>query len=211
MLPTGDNLNTWGKTNAINCELCGNRSTLLHILNGCKTALDQGRYTFRHNAVVSYLVKYLKENVNYDTKVFADIKGSSTTGGTIPADIVPTAEKPDIVCLDYSKKSISIPELSVPFESNINRAREYKTNKYGSLATDIENAGFKCNLVCFEVGSRGLITKNNKSQFQKIAKIAQSKCAKDLWAQSSRIAISCSYVIFIARYEKEWYDINDTF
>ncbi len=105
VLPTGDNLNTWGNTDAINCELCGNRSTLLHIVNGCKTALDQGRYTFRHNTIVSYLVKYLKENVNQDTKVFPDIKGSTTTG-TIPADIVPTAEKPDIVFLWITQRSL---------------------------------------------------------------------------------------------------------
>ncbi len=211
VLPTGDNLNTWGKTDAVNCELCGNRSTLLHVLNGCKTALNQGRYTFRHNAIVSYIVKYLKDNVNQDFKVYADIQGCSTTGGTIPANIVATAEKPDIVCVNFSTKSVTILELSVPFESNINNARQYKSNKYGSLANDIESAGFTCNLVCFEVGSRGLITSNNKGQFKKIAKIAQSKRAKDLWAQASRIAVSCSYVIFNARYEKEWFDVNDTF
>ncbi len=211
VLPTGDNLNTWGKTDAVNCELCGNRSTLLHVLNGCRTALNQGRYTFRHNAIVSYVVKYLKENVSQEWKVFADIQGCTTTGGTIPADIVPTAEKPDIVCVNHINKSVTILELSVPFESNINNAREYKTNKYASLVTDVEAAGFSCKLICFEVGSRGLITGNNKMQFKKIAKIAQSKKAKDLWAQSSRIAISCSYVIFNARYEKEWYDANNTF
>ncbi len=118
----------------------------------------------------------------------------------------------------YNPHEISV-KLSIPNGLLIRTVKFYVQKscktvyvfKYGSLATDIENAGFKCNLVCFEVGSRGLITKNNKSQFQKIAKIAQSKCAKDLWAQSSRIAISCSYVIFNARYEKEWYDINDTF
>ena len=211
VLPTGDNLNTWGKTDAVNCELCGNRSTLLHILNGCKTALNQGRYTFRHNAIISYLVNYLKDNVCQEIKVYADIRGSTTTGGTIPASIVPTAEKPDIVCVNGSSKCVTILELSVPFESNITKAREFKTNKYASLVMDIENAGFKCNLICFEVGSRGLITGNNKSQFKKIAKIAQLKQAKDLWAQASRIAISCSYVLFNARYEKEWYNIEDTF
>ncbi len=211
VLPTGDNLKTWGKTDAANCELCGNRSTLLHILNGCKTALNQGRYTFRHNAIISHLVKYLRDNVCQEIKVYADIQGCSTTGGTIPASIVTTAEKPDIVCVNGSTKSVTILELSVPFESNINKANEFKTNKYASLVLDIENAGFMCNLICFEVGSRGLITANNKSQFKKIAKIAQSKCAKDLWAQASRIAVSCSYVIFNARYEKEWYNTEDTF
>ncbi len=208
VLPSGDNLKIWGKSDNINCELCGNKNTLLHILNACKTALNQGRYTFRHNAVISYLVKYLKENVSNETKVYADIQGCTTTGGSIPAHIVATAEKPDIVCVNDTTKSITILELTVPFETNITKAREYKTNKYSSLVTDIESAGYKCNLICFEIGSRGLVSKSNKAQFKKIAKLAQSKRARDLWAQSSKIAVSCSYVIFNARFEREWFDAN---
>ncbi len=211
VLPSGDNLKVWGKSDNIKCELCGNKNTLLHILNACKTALNQGRYTFRHNAVISYLVKYLKDNVNEETKVYADLQGYTTTGGTIPANIVVTAEKPDIVCVNSTTKSIVILELSVPFESNITKARGYKTDKYSSLVTDIESAGYKCNLICFEVGSRGLITNSNKAQFKQIAKLAQTKRARDLWAQCSKIAVSCSYVIFNARFEGEWFDANSTF
>ncbi len=211
VLPSGDNLRIWGKSDKTNCELCGNKSTLLHILNACKTAIDQGRYTFRHNAIISFLVKFLKDNVTDEIKVYADIQGCTTTGGTIPANIVATAEKPDIVCVNSASKYVSILELSVPFESNITKARQYKANKYSNLVLDIENAGYKCNLICFEVGSRGLVTKNNKAQFKQIAKIANSKNAKNLWAQSSKIAISCSYVVFNARFEKEWYDADNTF
>ncbi len=82
-----------------------------------------------------------------------------------------------------------------------------------SLANDIESAGFTCtcNLVCLEVGSRGLITSNNKGQFKIITKIAESKRANGFLAQAIRIAVSCSYVIFNARYEKDWFDVNDTF
>ncbi len=211
VLPSGDNLKIWGRSDKGNCELCGNGSTLLHILNGCTTSLQQGRYTFRHNAVVSYLVKFLRENVDKDTKVYADIQGCTVNGGSIPAQVVPTAEKPDIVCVNNITKTISILELSVPFETNLSKARDYKVNKYASLVTDIENAGYRCDLVCFEVGSRGLISSNNKGQFKKIAKIAKVKQAKQLWVQSSKIAISCSYVIFNARYEKEWYETSNTF
>ncbi len=99
-------------------------------------------------------------------------------------------------------------ELTVPFETNITKAREYKSNKYSSLVTDIESAGYKCNLIYFEIGSRGLVSKSNKTQFKKNAKLAQSKRARDLWAQSSKIAVSCSYVIFNARFEREWFDAN---
>ncbi len=98
VLPSGDNLTIWGKSDKGNCELCGNRSTLLHILNGCTTSLNQGRYTFRHNTIISYLVKFLKENVDEAIQVYSDISGCTVNGGTIPPQIVPTAEKPDSVC-----------------------------------------------------------------------------------------------------------------
>ena len=104
VLPSGDNLNIWGKSDKSSCDLCGNKSTLLHILNACKTSLNQGRYTFRHNAIIEFLVKYLKDNVCNETKVYADIQGCSITGGTIPAHIVVTAEKPDIVCVNNTVK-----------------------------------------------------------------------------------------------------------
>ena len=40
-------------------------------------------------------------------------------------------------------------ELSVPFETNLSKAREHKVNKYANLVTDIQNTGYKCDLVCF--------------------------------------------------------------
>ena len=49
-LPTLRNLKLWGKKMSSNCKLCGNTQTLLHVLAGCKTMLDQGRYTCRHNS-----------------------------------------------------------------------------------------------------------------------------------------------------------------
>ena len=35
------------------CIMCGKPATLRHILNGCPVALHQGRYTWRHNSVLS--------------------------------------------------------------------------------------------------------------------------------------------------------------
>ena len=41
-------------------------------------------------------------------------------------------------------------------------ARIRKVEKYSPLSSDIEEKGYTCKLICFEVGSRGLITKGNK-------------------------------------------------
>ncbi len=125
--------------------------------------------------------------------MYVDIQGFTVNWGSIPVYIVPTEERPDIVCIDDDSKSESILELSVPFETNLSK---------------IENAVYKCGLVCFEVGSRGIISSNNKGQFKKIA---NTKQAKNLRIQSSKIVISCPYVIFYARFEKDWYDPSNTF
>ena len=44
-LPTHNNLRLWGKRTSDKCKLCGNMDSTLHVLNGCKTCLVQGRYT----------------------------------------------------------------------------------------------------------------------------------------------------------------------
>ena len=55
-LPTAANLKRWKKSGSDLCKLCKRRQTTAHILNGCKVALDSGRYTWRHNCVVSYIL-----------------------------------------------------------------------------------------------------------------------------------------------------------
>ena len=59
-LPTPDNLRRWGQqTVDPTCPLCGCSSTLRHILNGCKVALHQGRFTWRHDSCLQVLKKHL--------------------------------------------------------------------------------------------------------------------------------------------------------
>ncbi len=42
------------------CPLCNDKpQTLEHVLNSCKAALGNGRYTWRHNRVLKELVKFM--------------------------------------------------------------------------------------------------------------------------------------------------------
>jgi len=55
-LPTPDNLKRWGVSKVEpSCCICGGLCTLRHILTGCPSALYQGRYTWRHNSILSVL------------------------------------------------------------------------------------------------------------------------------------------------------------
>ena len=71
-LPTPLNLCRWKIQTNPRCPLCNSRSpTALHILNGCPVALNQGRYTWRHDSVLSCL----SPNLENDQRLYADLPG----------------------------------------------------------------------------------------------------------------------------------------
>ena len=58
--PTPDNLRRWNCAQIdSSCTLCGRPCTLRHVLNSCSVSLHQGRYSWRHNAVLSVLKRHL--------------------------------------------------------------------------------------------------------------------------------------------------------
>ena len=67
LLPTNANLAKWYKEDG-KCLLCGGYETLKHVLNGCKVALAAGRYTWRHNRVLSALVEILQKGIAISNK-----------------------------------------------------------------------------------------------------------------------------------------------
>ena len=64
--------------------------TLKHILNGCSVALKQGRYTWRHDKILTRLVKELQtflQGVSAKNVTRVDLKGTFITfvrGGKQP-------------------------------------------------------------------------------------------------------------------------------
>ena len=62
LLPTPANKNKWFNTNE-SCLLCGENGTLNHILSGCKVALSQGRYKWRHDKVLRELAAAVQEQI----------------------------------------------------------------------------------------------------------------------------------------------------
>ena len=111
-LNTPDNLVRWGKRKLNRCDLCGNRSDLMHVLNWCPVALKEGRFTWRHNSVLNYMLQeMLKVNLS-ETTINADLDGFTINGSTIPADILSTGARPDLVLLNRKEKKIEFLELT---------------------------------------------------------------------------------------------------
>ncbi|KAJ8358431.1 hypothetical protein AAFF_G00439950 [Aldrovandia affinis] len=60
-LPSPRNLHQWLGTER-SCDLCGTiNASLQHVLSGCKTALTQGRLTWRHDQVLRKLAEVLEK------------------------------------------------------------------------------------------------------------------------------------------------------
>ncbi|KAI8485154.1 hypothetical protein Bbelb_370790 [Branchiostoma belcheri] len=60
-LPSPANLCRWNLREDPACKLCGERGTMAHILSGCKVALAQGRYRWRHDKVLAVIAELLEQ------------------------------------------------------------------------------------------------------------------------------------------------------
>ena len=64
-LPSNTNLVRWKKLNDPTCSVClAKPASLCHVLSTCKTSLTQGRYTWRHDKVLSVLVGEITNFIN---------------------------------------------------------------------------------------------------------------------------------------------------
>ena len=198
-LPTQNNLKRWNKSYSDKCLLCKNRDSTLHCLNGCKVMLDQKRYTWRHDNIL----KYITDNISDSRyKVYSDIAGAQTVnGGTIPPNLIVTPLRPDIVILNNN--DVNIFELTVPFETNIDKRHLFKMNKYSHFLKDITQ--MKPSLEAFEIGSCGLITPDNSHRLKQIHKFVNKTINfKTFKNKISEIAITSSYYLFLQRKNPGW-------
>jgi hypothetical protein len=175
-LPTFTNLRRWGKRASVNCQLCGNmvKPMLFHVLVHCKHTLDQGRLTWRHNSVLNHIAGCLKSAPvgNGTVELYCDLDGLQAPGvGSIPADVMVQAQRPDLVIVDRSVHVwhvIALVKLTCPWDTDAKRAEERKTARYADLKTDLSNEGWDCSLYLIEFGARGHIIKSVKDRLQSL-------------------------------------------
>ena len=102
------------------------------------------------------------------------------------------------------KKRILVMELTIPFEKNIKDAHNRKLERYGSLVADIRSVGYKVELSCVEIGSRGLITNDNKTRVKTIFKSVGSKAHRSFFRDVAKNVLLCSYALWNCRHEPLW-------
>ena len=100
-LPTAANLFKWKKTTSNKCKLCKSIQTTRHILNICKVSLENGKFLWRHNNIVNYVLQCLDET---KFTIYSDLPGHTVGAGSLPPEICITTQKPDIVIIDKKQK-----------------------------------------------------------------------------------------------------------
>ena len=124
-LPTKKNLCRWGLSSTSDCSLCLRPESLLHVVAGCTTYLNDGRFTWRHDSMLQFIAKSLKSIP--DSVLYVDLPGYIT-----PSVISGNSLRPDLL-LTVSSKCLYILELTVGFEANLLNNAIRKTKKYEDL------------------------------------------------------------------------------
>ena len=74
---------------------------------------------------------------------------------TIPVEVAVTRLRPDMVLVSRSVHKVVMVELTVPWESRMDEARERKLGKYADLKAECEQNGWRADIYTVEVGCRG--------------------------------------------------------
>ena len=209
-LPSPMNLHRWKIQLHSHCPLCKSpQATVNHILNGCPIALEDGRYSWRHDSILLKLTNFLKTYVHSNSQVFSDLAGHRATDsppGTVPPSIISTTARPDITVLHHN--SIRFLELTV-CGNNLNamkKAQKRKLNKpnYLQLVSDLQRRGLQSHYTTLEIGALGhyhpVALRLMCELFPEIA----SQKWKSIFSEIGQVAITTSQTIFEARKIKEW-------
>ena len=206
-LPSFDNLKRWGKRTSDRCPFCGNIQTLAHILSNCSVCLDQGRYTWRHNSVLSSLIAVVRPRLLEGFTLYSDMPGyQAPHGGTIPPHILVTSLRPDLFIVNEITRTAIIFELTCPWDRNIDRSHSYKEEKYAPLSADLSVA-YKVFTFSVEISARGQVTVQNKARLKALAFrcCRDAKLATNLMVKNgSKAALLTSFSLFAARKEPSW-------
>ncbi len=95
-------------------------------------------------------------------------------------------------------KSVTLLELTIPFDTLLEEAAKRKEVKYHELVSRIKGSGYATTFLTIEVGSRGLPNISGFSQLRQIVGLSKT-VTKSLMRETTRLAIIGSYKIWCSR------------
>ena len=185
------NLARWKIRNSPNCDLCGKTQTQIHALNNSIGAITNGRYKWCHDSIIKTILCYICSLNEY--QVLADVKGYDSSAVFFASSI------PDIVVINND--ILYAIELTVCFETNFQKSRKYKMNRYKNLSNEVVGNYIVKNLF-IEISTLELYT-NDMKPFIKFCKDLKINNTDRMLRKCSKVAIRASVFLNI-RKNKEW-------
>ena len=141
-------MSKWRLKNFAICDVCNGNQTLGHV-GGCKTALDEKRYNWRHGSILAVLSNFIKAAKTI--KIHCDIEGYMN-----PSEITGAENCPNMIVIQ-NQSTIFVIKLTVGFETNIDLNTKRKANKYKEMLKSLENKFEKVNFVNLSIGALGIV------------------------------------------------------
>ena len=189
-LPTRKNLHLWSLSTTSDCSFCLQPESLLHVVAGCKTYLNEGFFTWRHNSALKFLAQTLQSIRS--AKLYVDLPGYLS-----PCIIAGGKLRPDIL-FSTADNVLYIIELTVGFETNLNINASRRKLKYCPLLVDLDKAYDRIELVNLCISSLGIFGNSSDSFLQMCNDIGYFIVTK-----LSTIMTRTTYYIFCMR-NKAW-------
>ena len=189
-------LSKWNITQSSDCSFCHMPETLLHIVAGCKTYLEEGRYTWHHNSTLDFLAQSLKAIPN--CTLYADLSGY-----LLPSIITGDSFRPDLL-LVTSDHRLFILELTVGYETNLDVNANRKREKYSNLIHSRSSAYSSIMFVNLSISSLGIFGLSCSSFIEMCNALDISEDhLRFMISKLSNLTIRTTYYIFCRR-NKSW-------
>jgi hypothetical protein len=166
------------------------------------------------DSVLKHIAVCLKSALEglHTVEVYCDLEGlQALGGGSIPASVMAQTQRLDLVILDRSvhgRHTISLVEITCPWDTDADKARDCKISRYAGLKEELSNQGWNCGLYTIEVGARGHISKVAKdrlwSLFRSWVPPGHRSGVAQMIKYASWIFLVCSFSIFQARNDPVW-------
>ena len=158
--------------------------------------------------MLSFLAQGVKQNLEKDRKIFADLPGwlaSESPLATLPADLSSSSsDRPDIVVTTATEVSILELTVCANVASNFASAKRRKEDRYAPLIADLEARRLTVIYVTLELGTLGHYTKDAPRALQLIMPSTARGVLSNLLKSLAKIAIGYSQTIFNARHSPSW-------
>ena len=170
--------------------------SLPHVVAGCQQYLD--RFTWIHDSFFNFITKSFQPVINVDSSLHADVNGFLN-----PSIITGENHRPDLLFLIQSK-CLYVLELTVGFESNLNKNAVRKKEKYLNLINEMSR-NYRCvRFVNLSMSSLGVFSDECSTFLDMMNDIGIDK-KQQLYIikKMINIAIRATYYIFCCR-NKNW-------